>query len=123
MANGRKTGGRSAGTPNKFSADLRAMILAALDGAGGEAYLQHQAIENPNAFLTLLGKVIAHGRNRDHALDRLDRGLAHLVVEGVPTTVELLRAVLAADGFRADRHHTRWVEDEFLPEWKGAPSA
>jgi acetyl-CoA carboxylase biotin carboxylase subunit len=77
----------------------------------------------PPHYDSLLGKVIAHGRNRDHALHRLDRGLAHLVVEGVPTTVELLRAVLAAEGFRADRHHTRWVEDEFLPEWKGAPSA
>ena len=58
MANGRKTGGRVAGTPNKFSANLRAMILNALSEAGGEEYLARQANENPAAFLTLLGKVL-----------------------------------------------------------------
>ena len=58
MANGRKTGGRVAGTPNKFSADLRAMILNALSEAGGEQYLARQANENPGPFLTLLGKIL-----------------------------------------------------------------
>jgi hypothetical protein len=89
MANGRKTGGRSAGTPNKFSADLRAMILAALDGAGGEAYLQHQAIENPNAFLTLLGKVLP-----TTITGAGDGALKIQVVTGVP----------------------RWEEDEESPD-------
>ena len=58
MANGRKTGGRVAGTPNKLSADLRAMILGALSEAGGEQYLARQANENPGPFLTLLGKIL-----------------------------------------------------------------
>jgi hypothetical protein len=58
MANGRKTGGRVAGTPNKLSADLRAMILNALSEAGGEQDLARQANENPSAFMTLLGKVL-----------------------------------------------------------------
>ena len=77
----------------------------------------------PPHYDSLLAKVIAHGPDRDAALDRLDRGLAHLVVEGVPTTVELLRGVIAADDFRAERHHTRWVEQEFLPEWRGSAAA
>ena len=53
-----KTGGRVAGTPNKATIDLKGMILGALAGAGGEAYLQRQADENPSAFLTLVGKVL-----------------------------------------------------------------
>lgn len=53
-----KTGGRKAGTPNKVSADLKAMILGALDQAGGEAYLLSQAHENPRAFLSLLSRVL-----------------------------------------------------------------
>jgi acetyl-CoA carboxylase biotin carboxylase subunit len=77
----------------------------------------------PPHYDSLLAKVIAHGPDRDAALDRLDRGLAHLVVEGVPTTAELLRAVLGAPTFRAEHHHTRWIEQEFLPEWRGAPAA
>ena len=34
------------------------MILGALDGVGGQAYLERQAEENPTAFLTLIGKVL-----------------------------------------------------------------
>jgi len=34
------------------------MILGALDDAGGQKYLEKQAMENPNAFLTLVGKVL-----------------------------------------------------------------
>jgi len=58
MAVGRKTGGRQKGSVNKVSGDLRNMILGALAGAGGEAYLQRQAEQNPAAFLTLVGKVL-----------------------------------------------------------------
>jgi hypothetical protein len=58
LANGRKTGGRVAGTPNKFSADLRAMILGALDAAGGQEFLTRQANQNPNAFMALLGRIL-----------------------------------------------------------------
>src|SRR3954453_15960074 len=58
MANGRKTGGRRAGTPNKFTGDLRQMILNALGQVGGEEYLARCAAENPGSFLTLLGKVL-----------------------------------------------------------------
>jgi len=53
-------GGRKAGTPNKLTAKVEAMILATLDEAGGKAYLLRQANENPTAFIRLLGKILAH---------------------------------------------------------------
>lgn len=55
---GERRGGRKKGTPNKLTGDVKSMILHALDGVGGAAYLQAQAKENPTAFLTLLGKVL-----------------------------------------------------------------
>lgn len=51
-------GGSRKGIPNKVTSDVKAMILEALDGAGGASYLQRQADENPNAFMTLIGKVL-----------------------------------------------------------------
>lgn len=51
-------GGSRKGRPNKITADVKAMILAALDKAGGVDYLLKQAQTNPNAFLTLVGKVL-----------------------------------------------------------------
>jgi hypothetical protein len=53
-----KTGGRKAGVPNKTTAQLKDMILGALDAAGGMEYLQRQADESPGAFLSLIGKVL-----------------------------------------------------------------
>ena len=60
MALGRKTGGRKKGVQNKENKALREMILQALDEqkGGGVAYLKDQALMNPNAFLSLLGKVL-----------------------------------------------------------------
>jgi hypothetical protein len=53
-----KTGGRRKGTPNKLNADIKAMILGALNAAGGQRYLVRQAQKNPAAFLTLVGKIL-----------------------------------------------------------------
>ena len=56
---GRRPGaGRKKGVPNKVTADIKAMVLGALDRAGGEEYMLEQARNNPNAFLTLVGKVL-----------------------------------------------------------------
>ena len=46
------------GTPNKLSGDVKAMILAALDAAGGAEYLLRQTKQNPVAFMSLLGKLL-----------------------------------------------------------------
>ena len=57
-----KTGGRKKGTPNKTTALLKDAILKAAEEAGGEhgliGYLHVQAVNNPQSFLPLLGKVL-----------------------------------------------------------------
>lgn len=50
--------GRRKGVPNKVTGELKAMILEALDKAGGVAYLQQRAVDSPNAFLSLIGRVL-----------------------------------------------------------------
>ena len=50
--------GRKPGSENKLTTDIRAMLEAALDRAGGSDYLFAQAHENPKAFLALLGRLI-----------------------------------------------------------------
>lgn len=60
MAKGVKTGGGSRkGRPNKFTGDVRAMILQALDELGGKDYLIKQARgKNAQAFLGLVGRTL-----------------------------------------------------------------
>jgi hypothetical protein len=55
---GERRGGRKKGTPNKVSGDLRAMVLGALDRVGGQTYLEQQARENPQAFMTMVGRCL-----------------------------------------------------------------
>ena len=50
--------GRKAGVPNKLTGDVKAMILGALEQAGGQTYLAEQAEQNPGAFMALVGKVL-----------------------------------------------------------------
>jgi hypothetical protein len=50
--------GRPKGAKNKLSADVKAMILGALNNVGGQDYLARQAEKNPAAFMALLGKVL-----------------------------------------------------------------
>lgn len=51
-------GGRPKGARNRHTVQLRDMILAALDDVGGQKYLATQAMENPAAFMALIGKVL-----------------------------------------------------------------
>ena len=56
---GRRPGaGRKKGVPNKYTADIKSMVLGALDAKGGQAYLERQADENPVAFMGLIGKIL-----------------------------------------------------------------
>lgn len=52
------SGGSRKGKPNKITADIKAMILGALSDVGGQGYLADQAVENPVAFMGLIGKVL-----------------------------------------------------------------
>ena len=65
--------GRVKGVPNKLTKELKAMILGALDDAGGQAYLAQQAQDNPAAFMTLVGKVLPLTRSEFRLLDTLIR--------------------------------------------------
>ncbi len=68
---------------------------------------------NPN-FDSLLAKVIVHAPSPDFgdALARAERALAAFRLEGAPSNIAFLRALLAHPDFRADRVHTRFVDEQ-----------
>ena len=66
----------------------------------------------------MLSKVIAHGADRDEALAKLDRALAHTVVLGVQTNIEFLRFLLADERVRAGDLDTALLDErlaDFVP--------
>ncbi len=55
---------------------------------------------------SLLAKLVAWDENRPAAIERAERMLMELVVEGVPTTRELALAILASEEFRSGDYST-----------------
>ena len=72
----------------------------------------------PQAFDSLLAKLIVTGATRGQALERSRRALAEFEVGGMPTVLPFHRAVLHDDAFIAEPFsvHTRWIETEFAGE-------
>ncbi|MCV7198595.1 acetyl/propionyl/methylcrotonyl-CoA carboxylase subunit alpha [Mycobacterium angelicum] len=69
----------------------------------------------------MLSKVIAHGDDRDQALQRLDQALAQTAVLGVQTNVEFLRFLLADERVRAGDLDTALL-DERLADFAPLPA-
>ncbi|HKQ46927.1 MAG TPA: acetyl-CoA carboxylase biotin carboxylase subunit [Phycisphaerae bacterium] len=58
----------------------------------------------------MLAKLIAHGRTRREALDKMLWALDRYVILGITTNIDLLRAVIAHPEFAAGRLHTHFLE-------------
>jgi acetyl-CoA/propionyl-CoA/long-chain acyl-CoA carboxylase, biotin carboxylase, biotin carboxyl carrier protein len=69
----------------------------------------------PQAFDSLIGKLIVTGASREQALQRARRALAEFTVGGMPTVLPFHRAVVDDPAFAGDSLgvHTRWIETEF----------
>ncbi len=73
----------------------------------------------PPFYDSMIGKLIVHGKDRAEAVARLTAALDSFVVEGVPTTIALHRAIVRHPDFIANTIHTRWLEQVLLAD--GAP--
>ena len=79
--------GRPRGAQNKMNADVKAMILGALDELGGQDYLVTQARENPVAFLSLVGKILPKEIKADVAATHVIRKLTPEQQRGIAEAV------------------------------------
>jgi acetyl-CoA/propionyl-CoA carboxylase, biotin carboxylase, biotin carboxyl carrier protein len=72
----------------------------------------------PQAFDSLIAKLIVTGATRRQALERARRALAEFEIDGMPTVLPFHRAVVVDPAFTDEpfRVHTRWIETEFAAE-------
>jgi acetyl-CoA/propionyl-CoA carboxylase biotin carboxyl carrier protein len=78
----------------------------------------------PQAFDSLIAKLIITGATREQALERSRRALAEFEIDGMPTVLPFHRAVVRDPAFTDEpfRVHTRWIETEFsadIPPYQG----
>jgi acetyl-CoA/propionyl-CoA carboxylase biotin carboxyl carrier protein len=85
-------------------------------------------VEVPQAFDSLIAKLIVTGATREQALQRSRRALAEFRIGGMPTVLPFHRAVVDDPAFAGEPFavHTRWIETEFatpLPPQEAAAPA
>tara|TARA_R110002073_G_scaffold198507_1_gene357569 strand:- start:832 stop:2817 length:1986 start_codon:yes stop_codon:yes gene_type:complete len=68
----------------------------------------------------MIAKLIAHGRDRAEAINRLQRALDGFVVDGIQNNLVFLNAALANETFRSGTFSTAFIEEEF-PEGYAGP--
>jgi acetyl-CoA carboxylase biotin carboxylase subunit len=75
----------------------------------------------PPFYDSLIAKVIVRDASRKLAIDRAIRVLGEFEVEGVPTTIAVLRDILASAEFRSGEYSTSFLEEagERLPSLSG----
>jgi acetyl-CoA/propionyl-CoA carboxylase, biotin carboxylase, biotin carboxyl carrier protein len=78
----------------------------------------------PQAFDSLIAKLIVTGSSREQALERARRALAEFEIDGMPTVLPFHRAIVDDPAFTDApfRVHTRWIETEFdneIPPYSG----
>ncbi|MFF4241629.1 acetyl/propionyl/methylcrotonyl-CoA carboxylase subunit alpha [Actinomadura geliboluensis] len=85
----------------------------------------------PQAFDSLIAKLIVTGATRRQAVERSRRALAEFVIDGMPTVLPFHQAVLDDPAFVPEDDetpfsvHTRWIETEFdnrIPPFEHAPA-
>jgi acetyl-CoA carboxylase biotin carboxylase subunit len=64
----------------------------------------------PMFYDSMVGKLIVWGKNREEAIDRMQRALKEFVVEGVPTTIPFHLLVLDNPFFRKGEVYTNFIQ-------------
>lgn len=65
----------------------------------------------PPFYDPLIAKIIVWGRNRDEAINRMDRALSETMIGGITTTVEFHRRLLSSTQFRKGKLSTTLLDD------------
>lgn len=65
----------------------------------------------PPYYDSMIGKLIASGRTRDEAIERMKRCLEEFIIDGVPTTIPLHLQVLDTKAFRSGKFTTNYMDN------------
>ena len=65
----------------------------------------------PPHYDSMIGKIIVHGDNREHALARMRTALGETVVEGIQTNIALHRELMMDPGFIAGSTNIHYLEE------------
>ncbi len=101
--------------PEKFTPSAGKITAFNLPGGNGVRVDTAQYAEGvvPPYYDSLIAKLICHGKDRDEAMDKMQRALSQFIVEGIHTTIPLHQKIFADAEFRSGAFDTKFMERFF----------
>ncbi len=101
--------------PEKFTPSAGKITAFNVPGGNGIRVDTAQYAEGvvPPYYDSLIAKLIAHGNDREEAMQRMKRALGMFVVEGIHTTIPLHSRIFEDEEFRAGKFDTKFMERFF----------
>lgn len=104
--------------PEKFTPSAGKITAFNLPGGNGVRVDTAQYAEGvvPPYYDSLIGKLIVHGKNREEAMNKMQRALDQFIVQGIHTTIPLHKKIFADEEFRSGNFDTKFMERFFERE-------
>ena len=104
--------------PEKFTPSAGKITAYNLPGGNGVRVDTAQYAEGvvPPYYDSLIAKVICHGKDREEAMNKMQRALDMFVVQGIHTTIALHKKIFEDADFRAGNFDTKFMERFFERE-------
>ncbi|RZU39053.1 acetyl-CoA carboxylase biotin carboxylase subunit [Edaphobacter modestus] len=107
--------------PEKFTPSAGRITAFNVPGGNGVRVDTAQYAEGvvPPYYDSMIAKLICHGKDREEAMNKMQRALSQFVVQGIHTTIPLHQRIFADEEFRAGKFDTKFME-RFLERQKDA---
>jgi len=104
--------------PEKFTPSAGRITAFNVPGGNGIRVDTNQYAEGvvPPYYDSLIAKVIAHGKDREEAMNKMQRALSQFVVQGIHTSIPLHEKIFADAEFRSGDFDTKFMERFFERE-------
>jgi len=104
--------------PEKFTPSAGKITAFNVPGGNGVRVDTAQYAEGvvPPYYDSLIAKLITHGKDREEAMNRMQRALGMFVVQGIHTSIPLHEKIFADPEFRAGDFDTKFMERFFERE-------
>ena len=107
--------------PERFTPSAGKITAFNVPGGNGVRVDTAQYAEGvvPPYYDSMIAKLICHGKDREEAMNKVQRALDMFIVEGIHTTIPLHKRIFADAEFRAGQFDTKFME-RFLERQQGS---
>ena len=72
----------------------------------------------PPTYDSMIGKLVATGKDRREAIDRMNRALSEYMIAGIKTTISFQQAIMQEPNFRRGVYSTSFIEQLLGGAWR-----